>query len=435
MLSATPTVVALATANAAAVYGQSVSLTASVTAKNGSPVGTVTFKDGSTTLGTATLNASTHQATLATASLAVGTHTLTAVYAGTTAFATGASAAVKESITKDGTATALAVSASSVTIGQTATFTATVAPVAPGAAVPTGTVTFESGTTILGTAAVGASGKATLAEYNWFTGAHAVTAVYAGDAGHAASTSKPATLAVQAPAYTKATDGLQTVTVTAGTGAVAKTGQYVQVDYTGYLTNGTLFDSSLNPGRTPFAFGLGEGSVIAGWDQGVAGMKVGETRILNIPPALGYGATANGSIPANSTLIFIVKLLATDLPRLQVFGGAGYATELAPGQAASAAAQTAFGSVKVGSASTAASFGLASADAGFALNLTGTPFVQLAGPDAADFVLTQPTSANGFVFTMTFKPKAKGTRTAVVSIATNDPDLPIFTFNLSGTGT
>jgi len=153
------------------------------------------------------------------------------------------------------------------------------------------------------------------------------------------------------------------------------------------------------------------------------------------PPGPGLRRDRQRVHPRQLHADLIVKLLATDLPRLQVFGGAGYATELAPGQAASAAAQTAFGSVKVGSASTAASFGLASADAGFALNLTGTPFVQLAGPDAADFVLTQPTSANGFVFTMTFKPKAKGTRTAVVSIATNDPDLPIFTFNLSGTGT
>lgn len=94
-----------------------------------------------------------------------------------------------------------------------------------------------------------------------------------------------------------------------GTGAEAKAGQTVTVHYTGWLTNGTKFDSSVDRG-TPFTFHLGKGEVIPGWDKGVAGMKVGGKRKLHIPPDMGYGA--NGAppvIPPNSTLIFDVELL------------------------------------------------------------------------------------------------------------------------------
>jgi FKBP-type peptidyl-prolyl cis-trans isomerase len=94
-----------------------------------------------------------------------------------------------------------------------------------------------------------------------------------------------------------------------GTGAEAVAGKHVTVNYTGTLTDGTKFDSSLNPGRTPFDFNLGAGEVIAGWDQGVAGMKIGGKRKLTIPPSLGYGAADMGVIPPNSTLIFEVELL------------------------------------------------------------------------------------------------------------------------------
>jgi FKBP-type peptidyl-prolyl cis-trans isomerase FkpA len=94
-----------------------------------------------------------------------------------------------------------------------------------------------------------------------------------------------------------------------GDGATVKSGDTVTVNYTGWLTDGTKFDSSIDRGQTS-DFTIGAGNVIAGWDEGVVGMKVNGTRLLEIPPSLGYGSTANASIPANSTLIFEVQLVA-----------------------------------------------------------------------------------------------------------------------------
>jgi FKBP-type peptidyl-prolyl cis-trans isomerase len=96
-----------------------------------------------------------------------------------------------------------------------------------------------------------------------------------------------------------------------GTGAEAVAGKLITVNYLGTLLDGTKFDSSYDRG-TPFQFTLGAGEVIQGWDQGFAGMKVGGKRKLTIPSELGYGASAVGGIPANSTLIFEVELLKVE---------------------------------------------------------------------------------------------------------------------------
>jgi FKBP-type peptidyl-prolyl cis-trans isomerase FkpA len=103
--------------------------------------------------------------------------------------------------------------------------------------------------------------------------------------------------------------GLTIEDITVGAGAAAAAGQSVTVHYTGWLTNGTKFDSSKDR-NDPFVFPLGAGRVIKGWDEGVQGMKVGGKRKLTIPPALGYGARGAGKvIPPDATLVFEVELL------------------------------------------------------------------------------------------------------------------------------
>lgn len=106
---------------------------------------------------------------------------------------------------------------------------------------------------------------------------------------------------------------LKSEDLTVGNGAEATSGKTVSVHYTGWLTDGKEFDSSLKRG-TPFEFRLGEGGVIQGWDQGVVGMKVGGKRRLTIPPQLAYGerGAGNGLIPPNATLVFEIELKAVN---------------------------------------------------------------------------------------------------------------------------
>ena len=107
-------------------------------------------------------------------------------------------------------------------------------------------------------------------------------------------------------------NGLVIEDIKIGDGQDVEKFNIVTVNYTGLLEDGTKFDSSLNPGRTPFRFTVGAGQVIKGWDEGLMGMKVGGKRKLTIPPELGYGSRDNGPIPANSTLIFEIDLLGIE---------------------------------------------------------------------------------------------------------------------------
>src|SRR5579863_4296592 len=108
----------------------------------------------------------------------------------------------------------------------------------------------------------------------------------------------------------KTDSGLQYWDSKVGNGQVAKEGSRVRVHYTGWLTTGKKFDSSVDAGK-PFDFTIGNGEVIKGWEEGVAGMKVGGKRQLRIPPELAYGSEGypGGTIPPNATLIFDIQLL------------------------------------------------------------------------------------------------------------------------------
>ena len=103
--------------------------------------------------------------------------------------------------------------------------------------------------------------------------------------------------------------GLGILDLRVGTGATAQAGNMVSVHYTGWLTDGKEFDSSRRSGQ-PLNFGLGRQQVIAGWDEGIAGMQVGGRRKLIIPASLGYGPSGSGPIPPNATMIFDVELCA-----------------------------------------------------------------------------------------------------------------------------
>jgi FKBP-type peptidyl-prolyl cis-trans isomerase len=139
-----------------------------------------------------------------------------------------------------------------------------------------------------------------------------VAAAFAGDQSEAKKA--PAKAAAGGPTKvtgepTKTPTGLEYWDIVVGTGPEAHSGQHVKVQYTGWLTSGKKFDSSVGTGR-PFEFKIGAGDVIKGWDEGVAGMKVGGKRQLRIPPKLGYGRDGYpGVIPGDSTLIFDVELV------------------------------------------------------------------------------------------------------------------------------
>lgn len=201
---AATTTTTLATAAPTAVFGQTVLLTASVNSQAGVPVGTVTFRDGTTVLGTAPVNAA-GQATLGV-SLDVGSHALTASFAGTRGFgfADSTSAAVTETVNRAATTLALASSVNPTVTGQAVTFTATVAAIAPGAGTPTGKVTFMDGNVVLGTVAVGPGGTATFTTSFAAAGGHVITAAYAGDVNFIAS-SQALTEQVNAPTTQRAT--------------------------------------------------------------------------------------------------------------------------------------------------------------------------------------------------------------------------------------
>ena len=162
-----------------ATFGQSVTLSVTVASGSGTPTGSVQFLDGSTILGRPPLSGGT--ATLSTSSLSLGSHSLTAVYTASGNFAGSTSTARIETINQDSTTTTLGSSANPAVLGQAVTFTATVAAASPGSGIPTGSVTFKDGSTVIGTGTLNASGQATLTTSSLTVANHTITAVYGGD--------------------------------------------------------------------------------------------------------------------------------------------------------------------------------------------------------------------------------------------------------------
>jgi hypothetical protein len=183
----TATSTTITSSGTTSVYSQAVTFTAIVSSAAGTPAGTVTFRDGITVLGTATLDGS-GQATLTTNGLALGNHAITAVYGGNSIFSASTATALTQNVGQASTIAALNSSAPTPVFGQAITFTATVSPVSPAAGVPTGTVTFFDASTVLGTAALDGSGNGR------FTivlalGSHSITATYGADTNFTATIS------------------------------------------------------------------------------------------------------------------------------------------------------------------------------------------------------------------------------------------------------
>src|SRR5262249_46450309 len=196
---------ALSSSSSSTVWRHSITFTAFVSGVPpgaGTPTGTVTFLDGSTVLGTATLKVvnGADEAIFTTSSLAVGSHSITAVYSGDIDFLMSTSKAISEKVAKAKTTTTLSSSANPSSVGQPVTFTAIVGVMAPGAGTPTGTVTFKDGSTVLGTATlqvVNGVVQATFTTSGLTKGKHTITAVCSGDADFLSSTSASLTQTVQ----------------------------------------------------------------------------------------------------------------------------------------------------------------------------------------------------------------------------------------------
>jgi len=325
------------------------------------------------------------------------------------------------------TLTQLVPSATRTVLGQNFTLTATVTP--QGAGTPTGKVRFLDGTTLLGKSTVNGSGVATLSDYALFKGAHSITAKYLGDSTFGKSLSAAAALTIAKGKFNTTSDGLKIATIVSGTGPAAASGDDILLNYTGYLTDGTLFDSSLNPGRTPFDVILGQTSLIQGFTEGLMGMQAGETRVLLIPSALGYGPSGSSpTIPPNANLYFILQAISVRQTELGVTGA--NSTPIASGAAPSVAAGTDFGDVRVSTTSSPASIQL-SAIGSIPPTTTRDPFIVLGGADPGDFTLGQD---SGGTFTVTFSPTVGGRRTAKIRIFTTDSLHPTYIVKIAGNG-
>jgi hypothetical protein len=206
------------------------------------------------------------------------------------------------------TKTTIASSASISLLGQSVDLEATVK---SGAGVPTGSVEFLNGSTVLATAPVGHAGHASISSNALFLGSYNFTAKFLGSTDFAASQSRGTSLEVELPSLTTLAGGLQIGTVQSGSGKKAKAGKTLSVNFEAFLTTGTIFSNS-SQGPISFVLDADPAQVIPGLDEGIAGMEVGEIRDIVIPPSLAYGRhpPKKSGIPKNATLVYVVELVS-----------------------------------------------------------------------------------------------------------------------------
>ncbi|MFR9791020.1 Ig-like domain repeat protein [Streptomyces sp. MB22_4] len=358
-VSATVTKAATSTALASApdpsVFGQAKTLTATVSVVapgGGTPTGTVSFFDGPTLLGTGTLSGGV--ATLSVSSLAVGGHALTAVYGGNASYLTSTSPVDSQSVTQAASATALTSAPDPSVFGQAKTLTATVTAVAPGAGIPTGTVTFFDGATPLGTGTL-SGGVATFTTASLAVGVHSLTAVYNGSTDFAGSTSpvdvQSVTQAASATALTSAPDPsvfgqakTLTATVTAvAPGAGTPTGTVTFFDGATPLGTGTLIAGTATLTTSALAVGAHSLTAVYGGDADFTGstspvdsqsvVKGSSSTVVTVAPdpsvfgqAKTLTATVSAVAPASGTPTGTVTFFIGGIPQAPVPLVGGVAT-------------------------------------------------------------------------------------------------------------
>ena len=351
------TATAIATSLVATVFGQSVTLTATVTAVtpgSGTPTGTVAFYDGMIPVGTATLSGG--KAALKTSSVAVGSQSITAVYQGDPNFAMSTSGGVTLQVNQDGTASRVTSSAKSAVYGQTVTFTATVSAGAPGSGTPTGTVTFDDGGMAIGTGTL-SGGVATLSTTFFVVGSHSITVSYGGDSSFTGSSSAAlsetvnlsasstvVTVSPNSSLYGEPLMLTATVSATApGSGMPTGTVIFTQganVLGTGTLANGTVSISSsvaiavgtdtikaAYSGDSSFKTSTGTVSQTVGQD-GTSTSLVSSANPSVFGQSVMFTATVSANVPGNGTPTGTVTFMdgSTKLATVALGGGSAIYT-------------------------------------------------------------------------------------------------------------
>ena len=445
------TTTSVAASPSSSVYGQSVTFTATigvVTPGAGTPTGSVTFMDGSTTLGTGTLNG-TGTASFTTSALAVGSHAITAIYGGDGNFTTSSSNAASQIVNQASTTTTLAASPSSTTYGQSVTFTATIGVVAPGAGTPTGSVEFFDGTTPIATTSLSGS-TATVSTAALTAGTHSITAQYLGDGNFSSSTSSPATVPVSMASTTtnlssSASTSVfgQSVTFTATIGVVAPgagvpTGSVTFKDGSTTLGTGTLNSTGMATfATTTLAVGSHTITAVYGGDPNFSG---------STSAALAQTVSEDGSTAAitssaspsvlNQSVSFTVTVSAaapgsgtpTGTVQFSIDGSKfGSAVALAGGSATS----TSISTLKLGNHTITASY---SGDGNFTAS-TAPSFTQVVSKDktATSLVVTVNPSVYGqsISFTASVVAVAPGTGTPTGSVTFSDGSTTLKTVRLT----